>query len=932
MQNSSCTDTEFIVALSIDSGTLEFCNAEELGYTLDILNDPNLNNDRIWMSKMVQIPIGGTFQEQVEFQLILGDDNPDEGYGSQNFTVVLQTKPISQTFFDALSDVTFSWSPRTWLASGDFTLSNFIASLEPGVFPITNPNCEVGITKDLVIDGTLRIDQDYCFTFPFASPPPIGRRNIYLTEGSRIIVEQGVHFRMEYCNILQCSGDFWESIEVEDGGLFTISESFISHGENGIRVLDGGELVCFDNAFSGNNRCITNESGTISRLENNTFDNSSVGVFVTGANPEIQTIQLNQFNRLPNGILVDGNENRVDIDAESYDTSNDFNECQRGIQIRNDGAALVRHNEFFDNRIGVLMLNNTRESRIYNNNIGYEDAGIASSNGRFDIATNSIGVVNGRGQIGVWLIGLNDNSEVRKNYIYSDRTSVLSVFSSGVDIHDNPDINCSTTPGVNSSGIQLFMSDNRVADNQVRSNNAMAGIWLNGCTIDNPTNRILHNSIDADSGFRTAGIRVEGSSTQYIDENLTEGLVTQGVFNLNSANNFYDCNELHASINGMFIGDNSITQRIRGNEFYAFTDYLTRSRTGIQEHHGNTFYGLDISDHTDSRVEADGLSFDGVFESRFIVDFEKFDTDNDGFTEYWPENRLPNELFEDLSDQGQTFDDCSGNAGSGGLIPTEMEFCKLFRQLFSGNYSPNARRVNVYHWVVFYVQNLPEALWPQCLKDYLQNDECSDLVSIAESQINLQLIHRTTEEGINRLNNYQSGLNNIKSNLASLYCSDQLFVRYKEVLEISIKFLETLEIDDEMSKTLEGIASLCPTEYGDVVHWSRSMLSIVSDTRYDEYDLDCGANQSEGRESLKLEIEEGLSIYPNPVIDVLTIQSKVEMVSIEIANVSGNVLRQLEPRAKQVNLEVSNLNVGMYLFTITSTDGNTSIKKIFVTK
>ncbi len=72
-------------------------------------------------------------------------------------------------------------------------------------------------------------------------------------------------------------------------------------------------------------------------------------------------------------------------------------------------------------------------------------------------------------------------------------------------------------------------------------------------------------------------------------------------------------------------------------------------------------------------------------------------------------------------------------------------------------------------------------------------------------------------------------------------------------------------------------------------------------------------------------------IYPNPVVDLLTIQAdRIDLHSITILNSYGQELKTIpvENNLASKTIDVSNLNNGIYFIKINSQDGESTIKKI----
>ena len=73
---------------------------------------------------------------------------------------------------------------------------------------------------------------------------------------------------------------------------------------------------------------------------------------------------------------------------------------------------------------------------------------------------------------------------------------------------------------------------------------------------------------------------------------------------------------------------------------------------------------------------------------------------------------------------------------------------------------------------------------------------------------------------------------------------------------------------------------------------------------------------------------EGLKVYPNPANDAWTISTQDQVIrSIEIFNVLGKRVMNLEPNALSTKVNASNLTSGVY-FTTISTDLGTASRKL----
>jgi len=75
------------------------------------------------------------------------------------------------------------------------------------------------------------------------------------------------------------------------------------------------------------------------------------------------------------------------------------------------------------------------------------------------------------------------------------------------------------------------------------------------------------------------------------------------------------------------------------------------------------------------------------------------------------------------------------------------------------------------------------------------------------------------------------------------------------------------------------------------------------------------------------DIIEGLSVYPNPVNNILNIDSKEEITKLSIYNVLGKLVKTAQPNTTDVSVDLNSLATGIYLMKIEA-KGKVSIQKI----
>ena len=76
----------------------------------------------------------------------------------------------------------------------------------------------------------------------------------------------------------------------------------------------------------------------------------------------------------------------------------------------------------------------------------------------------------------------------------------------------------------------------------------------------------------------------------------------------------------------------------------------------------------------------------------------------------------------------------------------------------------------------------------------------------------------------------------------------------------------------------------------------------------------------------------GLSIFPNPAIDMVYIESEEAIQTIQLLNIEGQLLRTktTDKSNTKYNLDLNGISNGMYLISVISKSGNTQVEKIII--
>ena len=71
-----------------------------------------------------------------------------------------------------------------------------------------------------------------------------------------------------------------------------------------------------------------------------------------------------------------------------------------------------------------------------------------------------------------------------------------------------------------------------------------------------------------------------------------------------------------------------------------------------------------------------------------------------------------------------------------------------------------------------------------------------------------------------------------------------------------------------------------------------------------------------------------LTYYPNPVVDFFTIKYNKEIQSINVFDLSGRLVRQLNPKQLEAQVDMSELAAAMYIVKVDADGKQTEIKVI----
>lgn len=106
--------------------------------------------------------------------------------------------------------------------------------------------------------------------------------------------------------------------------------------------------------------------------------------------------------------------------------------------------------------------------------------------------------------------------------------------------------------------------------------------------------------------------------------------------------------------------------------------------------------------------------------------------------------------------------------------------------------------------------------------------------------------------------------------------------------------------------------------------WIDGVYTITADFGGNTYQTIFGVNTTIGIEDLQIE---DFNIYPNPTKNVLNIESNTNIETLELFDLLGRKVIKISPSAEKVQLNLENLNSGIFVLVISS-EGKQLVKKI----
>lgn len=825
----------------------------------------------------------------VEGESIIPGINPDVCYGSQ----------VTMTAHHSGENVSYSWYKNLELISTDQSITfeatddadimlqvnnngcnlmdnvsvqiiSCCSAPEPALdFSSSNSSNQLYSTyeySDIYINNTFVVDNNLTFD----------NCNLILGENARIIVDNAM-FELMNSTISTCNEYYWDGIYLDgESDILSVVNSTFSNANNSIHAKNNAKVKVVDATFI-NNRVgisLTNYDDVNSNLVGVLNSNFSVdnGLLYTEA---IRTEKVR-------GVKI-GNANPLD--------QNSFSDLYVGLRLKNSslevtnsdfeniGKAAIYSSIF--NEINFGDVTETPYLKVYENSFNNCTSGIVAIG--MGIETNKIrSEINNNSFTNISLNSINAKNIADGTFI--NNNNIQNVLY-GIRLSN---INTNYTP------VGIEVSNNTI------SNIVKSGIWLN--SIDGGQ----ANSINIFSNQITFN-----SATNYISAMRLEGL--SGVMaNQNTITCSGDISDNFADdIMGMFISEtrksgvydnifNNLGQGIHGvgelqlNKFSCntFNDNYTGFyfESGIQTaltDQGSLTYPMDnlwndLGVSSSNRIYEDGLAQPINWYHRGEAGF---DADVNSFT-------------SDISTDGQ-----ADGADYCVTIDIDAQINAWEQMVAAGNYTyPQYEEEYKYRdqkTVLRKVDNNPSLyLDDAVIQNFIGVMEGSDLNKV------LRVDKRMSEDDL------ASAIIENQSLLA-----DKLYTQNrKDVNSVYFNYMQNEgELTDHEIDLLESIAYQTPYIGGDAVYSARNLL-----------DIDVTDEGVYYREQEPIELEEDLtvSVYPNPSNGLFKINSTQELNRVEVYNILGRLVKQVDFTAKEFELDLSSESDGIYMvkFTVSGKD------------
>lgn len=898
-----------------------------------------------------------------------------ENSGMQNFSIIPITNGVEDYAFDFVGTIlpgetkcgilkfsfpNTNYSSNVWLSNNhQFAVTNnatsnmYNSGANPSMFSSArrfihhfDPINSSAITfdfqdrhffhKDLTIDVNTNM-HGYNGSAPYLDP-----LIVFFANESGIKVESGN--LLDLYNVIAEGCDVWNGIEVESGATMNAELLSLSDANIGIKLLDNADGSVRSSILRGNyTGMMIEDYAVLSDFRDIEFSDSDIGVYLNHAH-DVQLVSFipeenSIFKRCNKGVFSWFSED-IEVIGNSFESignnsttdftrggvvsvrsnlllsGNDFSTSGIGISSYNDQLYDAARNNFSDNGLGIRIENNRNEMFISENTITGEK-GVYNRFGRQpNFRDNHI---NNFDKGSGFSYGISSNMTTSPllslNYVYSSNSQGGAIFNK-----------CNAAYVYNENYFSLLSQSER--QSCIEFNGGMG-------------NQVYNNHFDAttSSPFTEAfGLRASagGVLSTFCNDffQIEEAIVAE-----------HGQTDVELKTNNLF--DTRVGIKI------------DKSVLGVQTHHGNLFTGP----FGDMALLGVDLLPIQINNSQFIV--------NGNVNSYHVplSSQVSPAGLKDVQDNG-TAPTCNSITYTTSPRDRLLALCDYINSIRNNTTLDPIRKKNL---LAFYYRLLakyfPEVNKPYCVNLFMAafNNSNIEKMNVAEAKVDqlleAQSISQTLKD--NHTNALSAYLDAIKYNgdiattrinyysaanaLEAAY-SDRTAIDIQLIQDIAIalnafipedsydeawltlhssliKIYNEVKLDDNEISELQNVASLCPTDYGDVVYGARALLSDIDKTRYELTECQPDAPRIKGGTNKDVN---STTILPNPASNVIELNITAAQVTYSIVDVNGISLVENKPYFKNEKVDVSHLNNGVYFVVIRENGKQLSHKLIIM--
>lgn len=846
---------------------------------------------------------------------------------TQNLNITVQNHTLSATFsksFQLYNDQIFE---NYYHFYDNTTASAYLNSFNNGLF-INAPTLHY-------FHKNFTIDENFDFFVGFNTGDPEFTQ--YFDVNSKIAVQGGSLLDITGNHLTACPSNVWEGIEVLAGGELKFEKSWGSEAKTFITCNSNSNISVFDSRIFNSDKGLLIKGNTqISNFTNNKLEDLNTGIFLSenATNIKITPIDItkpNIFNNISQAGIYSSSSINCEVMFNKFENiasgspqgssnaairsenssilivKNEIKNCSKGTHSLADKIYVVSDNEYLNNTLGARVRNNNAYCSILSNTI-------TGKNGiNYSFASPLI----------------------ENNYINNDGNFPTESF-----------------------GIQgNYSSSATIKDNNIFSSDATGAVVLNNSTaavVSNDISLLSQNTITGVSLNGGDGTRVSGNTIEAADSPGTESF---GVVSSASSASEVNCNDIFQLEEALVAKDNSMDIDLKTNNLFSLGTgiKLEHSIIGEQVHNGNLFVGP----FSTADIYAIEMAAYEIYGSKFIVD----GAENPLFV---PQIVASNsDLVKNQQDPALT-EVCIDAIYSNSPKNRLLSLCHIITSIKNNNDLDPLRKKQI---LIFYFKLIlkyfpDKSKWPDCIRVFMIGFTGSNVEKIGIVNEKVTSILKPINIDTSLQNYYSSSLSiylnemhngiindqsrsNFQQALLALYNAlpnreielmqllDEIIVylgsfvpeddyeaTWLDLHVLWIKSFKKEELSDDEKSRIETIASLCPLQYGDLVHGARALAGEWSDTRFDllpcNPDSDTRAIKGMGAIQSK--------VYPNPTINKLYLDIKDNLAKITILDVHNRLILQTRTLRGDA-IDVSNIPAGLYLISVENADGKITSDK-----